>query len=139
MTELTPNGRTTVRNAINALSTNNAATNRDAGAAIRDAIEKLKAFKDQDGSVLYLITGVGSDGSTLELDVADDLINNRIQLVVVEVGADTLRSLAMLEPLSSAKYYITASVSASMYFTPINTAIAAIVENPIETGRRSVI
>ena len=120
--------------------------NRDVGAVIRDAIEKLKEYTDSDGSILYIITAIGSDidSSTSELDIAQTLITNRIQLVVVEGGIENpgnvQKSLERLCILSNGVYVHRNSPSwgNTAFFTPVHNRIRDIVIDPIEIKRKPV-
>ena len=132
-----------ITNAIDNLITSTSIFVRDVGAALRDTIEKIKSYKDEDGSILYFITYTGSDLNTItwELDIADSLINNRIQLVAVEAGAETdnlKKSLERVSALTNGFYYYTERFGTDEFFTPVNEQILKTVEDPIETGRRSV-
>jgi len=133
-----------INEAIDSLHVNESTSIRDVGAALRDAVDKLEQFKTESGSVLYFVTSIGSDmnSTTWEQDVVESLIANRIQLVVLEIGEEIYstarKSLQLFSEIANAFYYYAETCDNETYFDPINDRIASIVEEPIETGRRTL-
>ena len=141
---LISDGVDNINEAIDYLQINESTSVRDVGAALRDAVDKLKPLKTESGSVLYFVTSIGSDknSTTWEQEVAESLIANRIQLVVVEIGEEsfntTRKSLQLFSEITNAFYYYAETCDNETYFDPIIERIASIVEEPIETGRKTV-
>ena len=109
------------------------------GAAIRDAITKLEPYKDQGGSILYLVTASQSQSSELELDIVENLIKNNIQLVAVEAGGGTHNALQRFSLLSHGEYFPTESYGSSSFFTPANRLVASLAsQDPLIIDRQIV-
>ena len=125
---------------IGKLQTNENELNRNVGAAIRDAITKLEPYKDQGGSILYLVTASQSQSSELELDIVENLIKNNIQLVAVEAGGGTHNALQRFSLLSHGEYFPTESDGSSSFFTPANRLVASLAsQDPLIIDRQIVI
>jgi hypothetical protein len=124
---------------IGKLQTNANELNRNVGAAIRDAIIKLEPYKDQGGSILYLVTASQSQSSELELDVVENLIKNNIQLVAVEAGGGTHNALQRFSLLSHGEYFPTDSYGSASFFTPANRLVARLSQkDPLIIDRQIV-
>ena len=124
---------------ISNLPTNENELNRNVGAAIRDAITKLEPYKDQGGSILYLVTASQSQSSELELDIVENLIKNNIQLVAVEAGGGTHNALQRFSLLSHGEYFPTESYGSSSFFLPANRLVASLAsQDPLIIDRQIV-
>lgn len=129
--------KTAIVEAINSLK-GSADSQRNAGAALRKAVEQLSSYKDQGGSVLYVITGSSSDSTELELDVVEGLVQNNIQVVAVEVGGGAFNALSRLAPLARATFFNTTSFGNPSYFREINLAVVTYTEEPLTLDKKMV-
>ena len=112
--------------------------NRNVGAALRDAINNLKAYQSTGGSILYLIGIKGSESTVRELDVIGDLITYNIQLVAVEAGNVGATAFDRFPQLSQAIYYPLVEYGSAASFDNITAQIVDLSQQPLPSTRKLV-